>query len=112
MVQRVYLFEVCKGWNLSDCYLRQGDGGTKTACFGSKNCFLKRFENRSEAYFGEKSKEPGKTIKQRCICIKNDGFPTVEKRCLNVGGPRGSSKSTPRGSKIRKTTTRKKRAGK
>ena len=25
----------------SDCYLRQGDGGTKTARFGSRTCFLR-----------------------------------------------------------------------
>ena len=26
---------------VADCHLRQGDGGTKTACFGSKTCCLR-----------------------------------------------------------------------
>ena len=31
----------CLEAHYTDCYLRQGDGGTKTACFGSKTCFLR-----------------------------------------------------------------------
>ena len=36
----------------ADCYSRQGDGGTKTACVGSQTCFLKYSHNHPEAYFG------------------------------------------------------------
>ena len=56
----------------ADCYLRQGDGGTKTAHFGSKTCSLRQFHNHSEAYFVQKSEEHVKTIKQCYICVKYD----------------------------------------
>ena len=26
--------------HIADCYLRQGDGGTKTTCFGFEACFF------------------------------------------------------------------------
>ena len=61
-------------WCGADCYLRQGDKGTKTARFGFKTCFLSYFHNRSEAYFGQKSEEQVKTIRKRRMEVKNDEF--------------------------------------
>ena len=56
----------------TDCYLRQGAGGTKTACFGSRTCFLRSFHNRYEAYFGQKAEEHIKILKNRNMDVKND----------------------------------------
>ena len=63
-----------KGLGCTDCSLRQGAGGTKTARFGFRPCFLRYFYNRSEVYFGQKSKEHVKNIKERCICMRNTDF--------------------------------------
>ena len=63
---------------ISDCYLRQGDGGTKTAHFGFKTCFLRRFHNRSVSFFGQKTQEHDKTIEKRCLEAKIDFF---HKKC-------------------------------
>ena len=56
----------------SDCYLRQGDGGTKIARLGSRTCFLREFHNRSEAYFGQKSEEHVETFKKRHMEVNNN----------------------------------------
>ena len=56
----------------SDCYLRQGDGGTEAASFGSKTCFLRWFYKCSQAYFGQKPEEHGFSIKKRCLEAQND----------------------------------------
>ena len=58
----------------SDFDLRQGDGGTKTARFSSKNCFLRQFHNRSESYFGQKSQEHVKTMKNIVFVLETFCF--------------------------------------
>ena len=58
----------------ADCSLRQGAGGTEFACFGSRTCFLMWLYKRSQTYFGQKSEEHIKTIKKRCLEVKNNDF--------------------------------------
>ena len=60
--------------HVSDCSLRQGAGGTEFARFGSRTCFLRRFDDRSQSYFGQKSEEHIKTMKKDCLEVKNNDF--------------------------------------
>ena len=55
-----------------DCSLRQGARGIKTARVGSRTCLLSVFYNRSEAYFGQESKEHVTTIKKTWFLHKSD----------------------------------------
>ena len=56
--------EIRRTSHYSDCYLRQGVGGTEFANFvRSRTCFLRWFYKRSQTYFGQKSEEHNFSIK-------------------------------------------------
>ena len=47
---------------------------TKKVCCGSNTCFLRWFHNRSVSFLGQETQEHIKTIKKRCLEVKNDIF--------------------------------------
>ena len=72
--------------SFTDCYLRQGDGGTKLHVLVRELAFWGDFINRSEMYFGHKSEEHVKTLKKTSygsqkrrfkmlMCLKKNVFP-------------------------------------
>ena len=52
-----------------DCHLRQGDGGTKTACFGSNTCFLNQFHNGSTYFSASNQNNTIKLQKNVMFCF-------------------------------------------